>query len=305
MPIRIPNDLPAVKTLENENIFVMTETRAITQDIRPLKILLLNLMPKKIETETQLSRLLGNSPLQVELELIHTKSHLSKNTPQEHMLAFYKTFDDVKEQTFDGMIITGAPVEQMPFEEVEYWEELCEIMEWTKTHVHSTFHICWGAQAGLYYHFGIDKKPLSEKMFGVFPHTVDYKNSILFRGFDDGFMVPHSRHTTVDIEDVKKCKEIKILASSKDAGVYAMATKNGKQIFITGHSEYDAGTLAAEYFRDLNAGKPIKIPVNYFPGDNPENEPKVSWRAHANLLYSNWLNYFVYQTTPYDIKEIK
>ncbi len=305
MPIRIPNDLPAVKTLENENIFVMTETRAITQDIRPLKILLLNLMPKKIETETQLSRLLGNSPLQVELELIHTKSHLSKNTPQEHMLAFYKTFDDVKEQTFDGMIITGAPVEQMPFEEVEYWEELCEIMEWTKTHVHSTFHICWGAQAGLYYHFGIDKKPLSEKMFGVFPHTVDYKNSILFRGFDDGFMVPHSRHTTVDIEDVKKCKDIKILASSKDAGVYAMATKNGKQIFITGHSEYDAGTLAAEYFRDLNAGKPIKIPVNYFPGDNPENEPKVSWRAHANLLYSNWLNYFVYQTTPYDIKEIK
>ncbi len=305
MPIRIPNDLPAVKTLENENIFVMTETRAITQDIRPLKILLLNLMPKKIETETQLSRLLGNSPLQVELALIHTKSHLSKNTPQEHMLAFYKTFDDVKDQTFDGMIITGAPVEQMPFEEVEYWEELCEIMEWTKTHVHSTFHICWGAQAGLYYHFGIDKKPLSEKMFGIFPHTVDYKNSILFRGFDDIFMVPHSRHTTVDIEDVEKCKDIKILSTSKEAGVYAMATKNGKQIFITGHSEYDAGTLAAEYFRDLNAGKPIKIPVNYFPDDNPENEPKVTWRAHANLLYSNWLNYFVYQTTPYDIKEIK
>ncbi|MBE6787895.1 MAG: homoserine O-succinyltransferase [Ruminococcaceae bacterium] len=305
MPIRIPNDLPAVKTLENENIFVMTETRAITQDIRPLKILLLNLMPKKIETETQLSRLLGNSPLQVELELIHTKSHLSKNTPQEHMLAFYKTFDDVRQRTFDGMIITGAPVEQMPFEEVEYWQELCEIMEWTKTHVHSTFHICWGAQAGLYYHFGIDKKPLEEKMFGVFPHTVDYKRSILFRGFDDGFMVPHSRHTTVDIEDVKNCKELKILASSKEAGIYAMATKKGKQIFITGHSEYDAGTLAAEYFRDLDAGKPIKVPVNYFPEDNPKKQPKVTWRAHANLLYSNWLNYFVYQTTPYDIEKIK
>lgn len=305
MPIRIPNDLPAVKTLEDENIFVMTETRAITQDIRPLKILLLNLMPKKIETETQLSRLLGNSPLQVELELIHTKSHQSKNTPQEHMLAFYKTFDDVRDRTFDGMIITGAPVEQMPFEEVEYWEELCEIMEWTKTHVHSTFHICWGAQAGLYYHFGIDKKPLDEKMFGIFPHTVDYNHPILFRGFDDVFMVPHSRHTTIDIEDVKKCKEIKILSTSKEAGVYAMATKNGKQIFITGHSEYDAGTLAAEYFRDLNAGKPIKMPVNYFPDDNPENEPKVTWRAHANLLYSNWLNYFVYQTTPYDIEQIK
>ncbi len=305
MPIRIPNDLPAVKTLEEENIFVMTETRAITQDIRPLKILLLNLMPKKIETETQLSRLLGNSPLQVELELIHTKSHLSKNTPQEHMLAFYKTFDDIKHRTFDGMIITGAPVEQMPFEEVEYWQELCEIMEWTKTHVHSTFHICWGAQAGLYYHFGIDKKPLSEKMFGIFPHTVDYKRSILFRGFDDVFMVPHSRHTTVDIEDIKKCKGLKILASSKEAGVYAMATKNGKQIFITGHSEYDANTLAQEYFRDLDAGKPIKIPVNYFPDDNPKKQPKVTWRSHANLLYSNWLNYFVYQTTPYDIEKIK
>ncbi len=305
MPIRIPNDLPAVKTLTDENIFVMTETRAITQDIRPLKILLLNLMPKKIETETQLSRLLGNSPLQVELELIHTKSHQSKNTSADHMLAFYKTFDDVKDKTFDGMIITGAPVEQMPFEEVEYWEELCEIMEWTKTHVHSTFHICWGAQAGLYYHFGIDKKPLTEKMFGIFPHTVDYKRSILFRGFDDVFMVPHSRHTTVDIEDVKKCKGLKILASSKEAGVYAMATAKGKQIFITGHSEYDAGTLAAEYFRDLDAGKPIKIPVNYFPDDNPKKQPKVTWRSHANLLYSNWLNYFVYQTTPYDIEKIK
>ena len=305
MPIRIPNDLPAVKTLNDENIFVMTETRAITQDIRPLKILLLNLMPKKIETETQLSRLLGNSPLQVELELIHTKSHLSKNTPQEHMLAFYKTFDDVKHLTFDGMIITGAPVELMPFEDVEYWQELCEIMEWTKTHVHSTFHICWGAQAGLYYHFGIDKKVLPSKMFGVFPHKADYKNSILFRGFDDVFMVPHSRHTTIDEEKVKKCKKLKILASSEEAGIYALATKNGKQIFITGHSEYDAETLANEYFRDLSQGKPIDIPKNYFPENNPENKPVVSWRSHANLLYSNWLNYFVYQTTPYDIEKIK
>ncbi len=305
MPIRIPNDLPAVKTLNDENIFVMTETRAITQDIRPLKILLLNLMPKKIETETQLSRLLGNSPLQVELELIHTKSHKSKNTPAEHLLAFYKTFDDVKHRTFDGLIITGAPVENMPFEEVEYWDELCEIMEWSKTHVHSTFHICWGAQAGLYYHFGIDKKPLDKKMFGVFKHKADYKKSILFRGFDDEFMVPHSRHTTVDIEDVRKVPEIKILASSEEAGVYAMATAEGKQIFITGHSEYDANTLASEYFRDLNEGKPIEIPKNYFPDDNPENEPVVTWRSHANLLYSNWLNYFVYQTTPYDIEQIK
>ena len=305
MPIRIPNDLPAVKTLEDENIFVMTETRAITQDIRPLKILLLNLMPKKIETETQLSRLLGNSPLQVELELIHTKSHQSKNTPQEHMLAFYKTFDDVKDRTFDGMIITGAPVEQMPFEEVEYWDELCEIMEWTKTHVHSTFHICWGAQAGLYYHFGIDKKPLDEKMFGIFPHTVDYNHPILFRGFDDVFMVPQSRHTTIRREDVEACSSLKILASSEEAGVYAVATEGGKQIFITGHSEYDANTLKNEYLRDLGEGKPIEIPKNYFPEDDPAREPLVTWRSHANLLYSNWLNYFVYQTTPYDITEIK
>ena len=305
MPIKIPNDLPAVKTLNDENIFVMTETRAITQDIRPLKILLLNLMPKKIETETQLSRLLGNSPLQVDLELIHTKSHKSKNTSAEHMLAFYKTFDDVKDRTFDGMIITGAPVEQMEFEKVEYWEELCEIMEWTKTHVHSTFHICWGAQAGLYYHFGINKKPLEKKMFGVFPHKVDYKKSILFRGFDDVFMVPHSRHTTVDIEDVKKVKELKILSTSKEAGLYAVSSKNGKQIFITGHSEYDADTLMNEYLRDVSQGLPIEVPKNYFKDNDPKKKPVVTWRSHANLLYSNWLNYFVYQTTPYDIEKIK
>ena len=305
MPIRIPNDLPAVKTLEGENIFVMTETRAITQDIRPLKILVLNLMPKKIETETQLSRILGNTPLQVELELIHTKSHRSKNTSAEHLLAFYKTFDDVKDQNFDGMIITGAPVEQMPFEQVEYWEELCEIMEWTKTHVHSTFHISWGAQAGLYYHFGIDKKPLDKKMFGIFPHKAEYKRSMLLRGFDDVFMVPHSRHTAIDEEAVRNTKGLKVLASSEEAGIYAISTKNGKQIFITGHSEYDADTLKNEYLRDVNEGKPIEIPKNYFPGDNPKKAPMVSWRSHANLLYSNWLNYFVYQTTPYDIEKIK
>ncbi len=305
MPIKIPNDLPAVKTLSEENIFVMTETRAITQDIRPLKILVLNLMPKKIETETQLSRLLGNSPLQVDLELMHTKSHISKNVSAEHLFAFYKTFDDVKDRTFDGMIITGAPVEKMPFEEVEYWEELCEIMEWSKTHVHSTFHICWGAQAALYYHYGINKVSLDKKLFGVFPHTVAHKSSILFRGFDDEFMVPHSRHTTVLLEDIKKVPELKILAVSEKAGVYAVATDQGKQVFITGHSEYDADTLQKEYLRDLAAGLPIEIPENYFEGDNPDNPPKVTWRSHANLLYSNWLNYFVYQTTPYDIKEIK
>lgn len=305
MPIKIPNDLPAVKTLNDENIFVMTEKRAITQDIRPLKILLLNLMPKKIETETQLSRLLGNSPLQVDLELIHTKSHKSKNTSAEHLFTFYKTFQDVKNRTFDGMIITGAPVEQLEFEEVEYWDELCEIMEWSKTHVHSTFHICWGAQAGLYYHFGVKKYALPKKLFGVFPTKADYKRSILLRGFDDTFMVPQSRHTTVKTEDIKAVPELRILASSKETGVYAAMTEKGRQIFITGHSEYDAGTLAAEYFRDKSEGKPIDIPKNYFPDDNPENPPLVTWRAHANLLYSNWLNYFVYQTTPYDINEIK
>ena len=305
MPIKIPNDLPAVKILNDENIFVMTETRAIMQDIRPLKILLLNLMPKKIETETQLSRLLGNSPLQVDLEFIHTKSHKSKNTSAEHLFTFYKTFEEVKDRTFDGMIITGAPVEQLEFEEVEYWDELCEIMEWTKTHVHSTFHICWGAQAGLYYHFGIKKYPLDKKLFGVFPHKVDYKRSILFRGSDDVFMVPHSRHTTVLEEDIRKVKELKILSTSKEAGVYAVSTKKGKQIFITGHSEYDKDTLLQEYLRDLGEGKPIEKPKNYFQNDDEKKQPVVSWRSHANLLYSNWLNYFVYQTTPYDIEKIK
>ncbi len=305
MPIKIPNDLPAVQTLAEENIFVMTETRAITQDIRPLKILLLNLMPKKIETETQLARLLGNSPLQVEMEFIHTTSHVSKNTSAEHLFTFYKTFADVKDNHYDGLIITGAPVEQMPFEEVEYWEELCEIMEWSKTHVTSTFHICWGAQAGLYYHYGIQKHPIGAKYFGIFPHTVDYKRSILFRGFDDVFMVPQSRYTTVYAEDIAKVPELKILASSEETGVYAVATPGGRQIFITGHSEYDADTLKNEYLRDQAAGLGTAVPKNYFPDDDPAKEPMVTWRSHANLLYSNWLNYFVYQTTPYDIKEIK
>lgn len=305
MPIRIPNDLPAVKALEKENIFVMTERRAITQDIRPLKILLLNLMPKKIETETQISRLLGNSPLQVDLELIHTKSHFSRNTPAEHLITFYKTFDDVKERTFDGLIITGAPVENMPFEEVEYWDELCEIMEWSKTHVHSTFHICWGAQAGLYYHYGIDKVALPRKISGVFEHKLDYKQSMLLRGFDDRFYVPQSRFTTIRTEDVKAVKELKILASSKETGVYAISAKKGRQFFITGHSEYDADTLKNEYIHDTAAGLPVDVPKNYFPGDDPTKPPIVRWRAHANLLYTNWLNYFVYQSTPYDITEIK
>lgn len=305
MPIKIPNTLPAAKTLADENIFVMTETRAQTQDIRPLKILILNLMPTKVATETQLARLLGNTPLQVEIELIHTKSYESKNTSAEHLLSFYKTFDEVKSERFDGMIITGAPVEHLEFEDVEYWDELCEIFEWTKTHVHSTFHICWGAQAGLYYHFGIEKKPLPEKMFGVFPHTVDYKNPILFRGFDDVFYAPHSRNSTVELSDIEKVPEIKILATSEEAGVYACMTNEGRQIFITGHSEYDKDTLAKEYFRDVDKGIDIKVPKNYFPNDDPTKEPVVLWRSHANLLYSNWLNYFVYQTTPFDVDEIK
>lgn len=305
MPIKIPNRLPAVKTLNEENIFVMTEKRAITQDIRPLKILVLNLMPKKIETETQFARLLGNSPLQVEMDLIHTKSHESKNISRDHLLSFYKTFDQVKNNKYDGMIITGAPVEQMEFEEVEYWDELCEIMEWTKKNVTSTFHICWGAQAGLYYHYGIKKYPTESKLFGVFPHKVEHKTSILFRGFDDVFMVPQSRHTTVRREDIEKVSKLKILASSVETGVYAVSTNKGKQIFITGHSEYDPNTLKNEYLRDKEKGLPIEIPKNYFPNDDPEQEPVVTWRAHANLLYSNWLNYFVYQTTPYDIDTIK
>ena len=304
MPIRIPNELPATKTLREENIFVITENRAITQDIRPLQIAILNLMPTKIVTETQLARLLGNTPLQVHLERIKTDTHKAKNTSEEHMLAFYKTFEDIKDRSFDGLIITGAPVEKMEFEEVTYWDELCQIMEWSKTHVTSTFHICWGAQAGLYYHYGIGKYPLEKKMFGVFPHTVDYKRSILFRGFDDTFMVPHSRHTYCKREDIEACPELKILASSEEAGVYAVIADHGKHIFITGHSEYDARTLESEYLRDKNAGLPIEVPKNYYPNDDDTQPPMVTWRSSANLLFSNWLNYFVYQTTPYDITHI-
>jgi len=305
MPIKIPNELPAYKTLTDENIFIMDETRAISQDIRPLRIAIVNLMPTKIDTETQLMRLLGNTALQVEVELLHTKSYESKNISKEHLRTFYKTFDDVKDQSFDGMIVTGAPVEQLPFEQVEYWEELCEIMEWSKRHVHSTLHICWGAQAGLYYHFGIQKYPLEKKLFGVFPHKVVRKSSILFRGFDDIFMVPHSRHTTVLPEDVKACSALKILAASEEAGLYAISTKNGRQIFITGHSEYDAETLNREYLRDKNLGLPIDVPKNYFPNDDDSKAPRVTWRSHANLLFSNWLNYFVYQTTPYNLNELR
>ena len=304
MPIKIPNLLPATQTLHEENIFVITENRAVTQDIRPLRIVMLNLMPQKIVTETQIARLIGNTPLQVELELLQTATHRSKHTAPEHMLAFYKVFDDIKDQNFDGMIITGAPVELLPFEEVEYWDELCEIMEWSKTHVTSTLHICWGAQAGLYYHYGIKKYPLDSKLFGVFPHVADYKRSMLFRGFDDVFMVPQSRHTTVKREDVEACPELQILASSEECGVYAVIAKKNRQIFITGHSEYDAGTLNAEYVRDVNLGRPISVPKNYFKNDDPNCEPVVSWRSHANLLFSNWLNYFVYQTTPYDVNSV-
>jgi homoserine O-succinyltransferase len=304
MPIRIPNDLPAAAALQQENIFVMPQDRAMTQDIRPLEIVLLNLMPTKIITETQLSRLLGNTPLQVNLELMHTTSHKPKNVSEEHMLSFYKSFDELKHRKFDGMVITGAPVEKLEFEDVDYWDELCQIMEWSKTNVHSTFHICWGAQAGLYYHYGIKKYPLPEKLFGVFPHHADYKRAILLRGFDDEFYAPHSRHTTIRREDVEDVWDLRIIASSDEAGVYAVQTKGGRQIFVTGHSEYDPETLKTEYLRDKNLGLPIAVPKNYFPDDDDTKDPIVKWRSHANLLFSNWLNYFVYQTTPYDIMTI-
>ena len=304
MPIQIPNDLPAANTLLQENIFVMPQKRAESQQIRPLEIVLLNLMPTKIATETQLSRLLGNTPLQVHLELMHMSSHKPKNVSQEHLLTFYKSFDELKHRKFDGMVITGAPVELLDFEDVDYWQELCRIMEWSKTNVHSTFHICWGAQAGLYYHYGVPKYPLNEKLFGVFQHEADYKRAILLRGFDDVFWAPHSRHTTILREDIEKIPGLKILASSKEAGVYALMSKGGRQIFVTGHSEYDPETLNNEYVRDKNQGLEIAVPKNYFPDDDDTKPPVVRWRGHANLLFSNWLNYFVYQTTPYDIMTI-
>jgi len=304
MPIKIPDDLPAVDVLNSENIFVMPEDRAFHQDIRPLKIAILNLMPVKIVTETQLLRLIGNSPLQVDVVLLHPKSHVSKNTPQSHLIKFYDTFDDVKNEKFDGLIITGAPVEQLEFEQVDYWEELQAIMEWSVSNVYSTFHICWGAQAGLYYHYGIKKYPLSAKMFGIFPHTVTKKNVRLLRGFDDVFYAPHSRHTEVRAEDIEKVEDLEILSVSEEAGVYIVATKDGRQIFVTGHSEYDPHTLKDEYVRDVSKGLDIEIPKNYFPNDDPTKPPIVNWRAHANLLFSNWLNYYVYQETPYNLDEI-
>ena len=305
MPIKIQNGLPAAQTLHEENIFVMTETRASTQDIRPLQILVLNLMPTKRTTETQFARLLGNTPLQVEMELLKTSTHISKHVDEEHMLTFYKTFNEIKHRNFDGMVITGAPVEKLQFEEVEYWDELCTIMEWSKTHVTSTLHICWGAQAALYYHFGIKKIPLEHKLFGVFPHVVEEKKCMLFRGFDDIFMVPHSRHTTMAREDIEKIPELRILASSPIAGVYAAKTDDSRQFFITGHSEYDADTLKKEYERDKKNGLEISIPYNYFPGGDDTKDPLVTWRSSANLMFSNWLNYYVYQETPYDISSIK
>ena len=300
MPIRIPDALPATSILEGENIFVMTEHRAIHQDIRPLRVLILNLMPTKIETETQLLRKLSNTPLQVEVELLQTVSHRAEHVAAEHLESFYVSLDDIRHRRYDGMIITGAPVEQLPFEDVEYWQELCSIMDWSRTHVHSTLHICWGAQAALYHHYGIKKVPLEKKLFGVFPHRVEYKNPILLRGFDDVFMVPHSRHTTIRREDIERVPELKILASSEQAGVYAIFTAGGRQIFLTGHAEYDPDTLRREYERDKALGLPIAVPENYFPGNDDTKPPLVTWRSHANLLFSNWLNYFVYQTTPYD-----
>lgn len=304
MPIKIPANLPATAELESENIFVMTESRAMTQDIRPLHVLMLNLMPTKVETETQIARLLGNSPLQVELELMQMKSHVSTHVSEDHMLAFYKTFDEVRDRRFDGMIITGAPVEDMDFEDVDYWDELVEIMDWTVDHVTSTFHICWGAQAALYHHYGVPKVTLPHRLHGVFKHTVDRKSSMLFRGADDEFWTPHSRNTGNCLEDIEKVPELRVVATSEEAGVYAMMTDNGKQIFISGHSEYDTMSLAAEYERDKAAGKDPELPVNYFPDDDPARKPVKRWRAHANLLYSNWLNYYVYQTTPYDFIKI-
>jgi homoserine O-succinyltransferase len=304
MPIKIPDNLPASGILTSENIFVMHEKRAFTQDIRPLRIAILNLMPQKSVTETQIMRLLSNSPLQVDIVLLHTGSHDSKNTPEEYLTKFYKTFDEIKDERFDGMIITGAPVELLEFEELTYWDELQEIMEWSTHNVFSTLHICAGAQAGLYYHFGVPKYKLKQKLFGVFPHTVNRKNVPLLRGFDDEFYAPHSRHTEVKKEDIEKVPEIELLVESEEAGPYIIASKDGRQIFVTGHPEYDPLSLKAEYDRDINKGLKIQIPQHYFPNDDPSQPPVVKWRGHGNLLYANWLNYHVYQETPYNLDEL-
>lgn len=305
MPIRVSNDLPATRILESENIFVMPETRAMTQDIRPLKIVILNLMPTKVETETQLLRLLGNSPLQVDIELLQMTSHKSKNTSVQHLTTFYKTFDEIKDQKFDGLIVTGAPVELMEFEEVDYWDELVEVLNWAKKNVYSTMFICWGAQAGLYHRYGIKKYKFDEKLCGVYKHTIVNPTHPLMRGFDEFFLVPHSRYTGVREEDVKKHDALEILATSKDAGVSIICSKNGREFYVLGHSEYDKDTLANEYFRDLSKGINPKIPYNYFPNDDPKKEPLMIWRSHGSLLYSNWLNYYLYQQTPYDLEDLK
>ena len=304
MPVKIPETLPARRILENENIFVMGETRAVHQDIRALRVAILNLMPTKIATETQLLRLLGNSPLQIEITLLHMDSHESKNTPQEHLLAHYCTFPEVRDQKFDGLIITGAPVEQMPFEHVDYWSELQAVIDWSETNVFSTFHICWGAQAGLYHRYGIPKYQLDHKMFGVFPHRIASRNEKILRGFDDEFLAPHSRHTEIRADDIMRVPDLKLLAVSEEAGVYIVASRDGRNIYITGHSEYDPLTLKAEYDRDVAKGLPIHVPKNYYPNDDPTQAPEVRWRGHANLLYTNWLNYHVYQDTPFDLEEI-
>ncbi len=302
MPIKIQDDLPAKSILEDEHVFVMTETRALSQDIRPLKIIILNLMPTKVETETQILRRLSNTPLQIEISLLQTSTYTSKNVSEEHMLAFYQTFDTIRDDYFDGMIITGAPVEMMDFEEVEYWRELCEIMEWSKTHVHSTFHICWGAQAALYYHYGIPKYTLEKKVSGVFEHHLLNAKSRLFRGFDDVFYAPHSRHTEVRASDIEKIHQLRIMAVSEEAGVYVVGSTDDSQFFVMGHSEYDADTLAKEYFRDVGKGMDPEVPCHYFPDDDPSKPPIVRWAAHSQWIYSNWINYYVYQTTPYELK---
>ncbi|MFN2340947.1 MAG: homoserine O-succinyltransferase [Halanaerobium sp.] len=305
MPIKIQDELPAVETLENENIFVMKESRATHQDIRSLEILILNLMPTKIKTETQILRLIGNSPLQVDVDLMHPASHNSKNTSEEHLIKFYNTFDEIKDNNYDGMIITGAPIETLDFEEVDYWDELQKIMDWSLHHVYSTLHICWGSQAGLYHHYGIDKYPLDEKMFGVFPHYKTKKHVKLMRGFDDLFYVPHSRHTEIRRKDLEKVDGLEILSESEESGIYLAASKNGRQVFATGHSEYDRESLEAEYLRDINKGMAIDPPKNYYKDDDPDKEIIMRWRSHANLLFVNWLNYYVYQETPFDLSQLK
>lgn len=304
MPIRIPTGLPARDTLEQENIFVMNEFRAAHQDIRPLKIAVLNLMPTKITTETQLIRLLSNSSLQIELTLLQTATHRSSHTPEEHMRSFYKNFDDIRSENFDGLIITGAPVENLDFSEVTYWDELCDIMDWSRTHVFSTLHICWAAQAGLYHHFGVEKHPLDKKMFGIFKHYAVNPNHPILRGFDEEFLAPHSRHTEVREEDIANAPELELVAKSDLAGPYIISAKNSRMLFVTGHSEYDYDTLSKEYFRDVDKGLDIELPYNYFPDNDPTKRPPNLWRGHANLLFSNWLNYFVYQNTPYDLSKL-